>query len=136
MGAYYAAKAQDKAVSKIIKSEILKVVQIIKRKRISDQIAAYVIKKVLLPRIEYRMQNTFLTEQQCEKLSSLYFGAFKHILSLARTAPNTMITMPYPYDIKSVRDLQRIAHTNTLINCLNNTSVLGKLLVYASRIFK
>lgn len=63
LGIFYATKNQDKDTYNIIKREISAIVDAIKRKWISDLIAAYIVKKVLLPRIEYRMQNTFLTDQ-------------------------------------------------------------------------
>lgn len=127
LGVYYATKKQDKAIFNIIKKEITTVVDVLKRKRISDLITAYVIKIVLLPKIEYQMQNTFLTDIQCNILSSLYFKIFKHKVPMAQTVPNVIVSIPRSYNIKSVKDLQQIAHTSCLINCLNNPSTLGRV---------
>lgn len=73
------------------------------------------------------MQNTFLTDKQCESLSFMYFKVIKHIIPTVYTAPNVMLSISHPYNIKSVKKLQQIAHTTCLINCLNNTSTLGRV---------
>lgn len=118
---------QDKGIYDIIRREICAIVDIIKWKQISDLVATYVIKKVLLRRIEYQMQNIFLTNKQCDAFNSIYFKAFKHIISIAQTALNIILSIFYPYNIKSVKELKQIAHTSGFINCLNNPSTLGRI---------
>jgi Reverse transcriptase (RNA-dependent DNA polymerase) len=125
LGVYFSQKKQLQTTTDIIKGEIDQVVNVLKRKNNTDIQAYYILNMILRPRIEFRLMNVFLSKSTCQKLSSTYIKYFKHTISSSSTTPNIAPSLPQPYNIPSVQQIQLITHTTTFLNCINDTGPLG-----------
>lgn len=127
LGVYFAKSKQEQIIIEKVKQEIQQVINILKRKHLTDEIAGYIIKHIILPRIEYRIQNINLSQPQCDSLLAIYRKYFKHVVGAASTFFNAGLSMPLPYEIKEIDEIQEITQIATLSNCINNQSLLGRL---------
>lgn len=114
LGVFFSEKDQQQTTHKAVKDEINKVLETLKRKRITDVQTSYILSKVMIPRIEYRLANGWLAEHQCIKLLAKYLPFMKRNLDMATSAPNVAITFPDLYMIKSVRQIHHALLTNAL----------------------
>jgi hypothetical protein len=131
LGIWFSEKNHHKIIPSIIKHEIDRVTNIIRFKSMTDKQAHYIISKVLLPRIEYRLSNGFLSIKECKTLTSSYMKIFKHSIKISSTCPNSAIQHPGIYNLRDLENLQNEMHINNLLNRLNEHS-----LVYTTTIMR
>lgn len=81
-----------------------------------------------MPKIEYRIQATHLSTAQCDNIATSYRQYFKYIVGAACTFPNVGLSTPLPYEIKGIDGIQEVAQISTLINCINNKGLLGRIM--------
>lgn len=117
---YFSEEKQLQNILNTVKTEIQQVISILKQKCLTDEIAAYIIKRIVLARIKYRIQNTHLNDVHCRQLSAIYRKYFKHMVGVASTFSNVGLSTPVPYKIKGVDEIQEVPQTVTLINYINN----------------
>src|SRR6266480_3934147 len=68
-----------------IKKDIIIISNSLKQKYITGPMSTYIYNKVLLPRIEYKLQTTFLTPYQTTKFQQLIDTTIKHKFSIERS---------------------------------------------------
>src|SRR5690349_2257475 len=91
----------------------------------TDKQAYYIISQILLPRIEYRMINSYINTSTCERLTAKYSKIFKNSVKITCTIPNSAIRHPGIYNLKSITELQNESHINGFIHRLNDTGSVG-----------
>ncbi|RHZ87981.1 hypothetical protein Glove_27g56 [Diversispora epigaea] len=91
----------------------------------TDKQAYYIIIRILLPRIEYRMMNSYLNSSTCKRLTAKYSQTFKNLVQVTRTVPNSAIRHPGIYNLKSISELQNESQINGLIHRLNDAGSVG-----------
>ena len=96
--------------------------QSLKRKYTTGPIAIYLYKKVLLPRIEYKLQTTYLTSNQLKKTQQIIDTTIKHKFELERTIPNNWFYNPQIFNYKPISNLQEEVLTSNLQYKLTNPS--------------
>ena len=72
LGVWLGEKDHKKFTINLFQREILHITQALKNKISTDEQALYILNRVLIPRLEYRFQHCFLTENKCKKLSEIY----------------------------------------------------------------
>ena len=97
-----------------IKEDIQIITNSFKRKLISRQISSYIYNKVLFPRIEFKLQVTFLTENLSNQYQRLVNSSIKHSFKLEKTIPNSWLYTPQIFNIKQISDLQEEVLTSNL----------------------
>ena len=102
LGVWLTAKAERKAAINLIKKEISTVVNMLKKKKVSLAHLVYINNKVLLPRIEYRLQHCILLKEICNQLQSSIFSLTKNKVSMAKTVANAVLSHKNIVDLKTI----------------------------------
>jgi len=107
LGVWFNMSCKKNYVTKQIQTEIRNISDNINRKMsyITDKQSLYIFNMLIIPKIEYRSQLTYLTEKICDKLTIPYRIAFKHKLKFARTAPNAIIENYLIYNWQSFTEV-------------------------------
>lgn len=70
LGVYFLLKQQLQNIWKNCMSKTIKALYVIRRKKITDDQIIYMIQKIIIPRIEYRIQHITLSQSQIDRLTS------------------------------------------------------------------
>src|SRR4051812_4489358 len=76
--------------------------------------ASYIYNKVLIPRIEYKLQTTFLTPNMLKNIQKIINKTIKHKFNIEKTLPQNWFFNPQIFNIKSISDY----HNEVLISNL------------------
>jgi hypothetical protein len=125
LGVWFGEKSHKKNTVELVQREIDRIVSIIQYKHMTDKQAHYIISRVLLPRIEYRIMNSYLNLSICKRLTAKYSKIFKNSVKVTCTIPSSAVYHPGIYNLKSITELQNESHINGLIHRLNDTGSVG-----------
>src|ERR1044071_2020837 len=89
-----------------IKDEITKDCNYLWSKRITDKQMLYIFNTVIVPRLEYKSQLTFISEAKLHSLTAPFRILFKHKLSMNKCSPNAFLTNPLIYNYRNLYDAQ------------------------------
>lgn len=123
LGIYFSPKQQLQNIFKNHISETIRALHVIRKKKIMDDQIVYMIQKILIPRIKYRIQHVTLSQSQMDRLTSQYYRVIKQTLSFSRTMSNVTVASLHTYNVNMVNEIKNILHTSTVINMLNNGGV-------------
>ena len=118
-------KQQANQTGTAILAESSQLINIAKTKRITDTQARYIVNTVIIPTIEYRLQNIVLSRSICEKILIHHIGLVKLKAKLNCTIPTSTMLHPQIYNIKNIWDIQLQHHIPNFIKRLNNKDLLG-----------
>src|SRR5256884_6119500 len=91
LGVWFSAHNSKKSQLHIIKQEMEKIVAVIRYKSITIDQMVYINNKVLIPRLEYRLSTTLLSEEQARIVYSPVTKAAKKAMGLASTTQTNKI---------------------------------------------
>jgi len=111
--------------TQLIIAESSQLINIAKTKRITDTQAWYIINTVIIPTIEYRLQNIVVSRSVCNKILTQHIGLIKHKAKLSRTIPTSTLIHPQLYNIKNIWDIQLQHHISNFVKHLNDNNLLG-----------
>ncbi|CAH1770357.1 7707_t:CDS:2, partial [Entrophospora sp. SA101] len=94
------------------KDEVIELCNIMKKKLITDKQLLYIYNTVIIPRIEYRTQLTFLIKKECDNISSPFRQLFKHKINLSTSAPNAIVNNRMIYNYRNL--YEQIQHNEWL----------------------
>ena len=109
------------------KDEVLSLCNIMKKKFITDKQLLYIYNTVIIPRIEYRTQLTFLTKKECDNISSPFRQLFKHKIHLSTSAPNAIINNRMIYNYRNLYEVQLQSKITNFYIQLNDKRLLGNI---------
>src|SRR5277367_4628596 len=108
-----------------MKAEVTAMSLTLKRKRLTDKQLLYIFNMILVPRIKYKTQVTYLTESQCNSIVTSFRSIFKHKLKFASTAPNVIMDNPHLYKFHNLYDIQVQSKISNFIIQINDRNLLG-----------
>jgi len=129
LGVWFNMSCKKNYVTKQIQTEIRNISDNINRKMsyITDKQSLYIFNMLIIPKIEYRSQLTYLTEKICDKLTIPYRITFKHKLKFARTAPNAIIENNLIYNWRSFTEVLKQAQITNFFIQINDREILGQI---------
>ncbi|RHZ51608.1 hypothetical protein Glove_476g107 [Diversispora epigaea] len=74
-------------------------VNILKGKPITDKQAIYIFNAVVIPMLEYSLNDMTLSEKECLKITTKFISMIKNKALLPITAPNALIHAKEAYDV-------------------------------------
>jgi ribonuclease HI len=125
LGCWFTLNNNQKAQIELITKEAFSLSDILNTKNITDKQASYIINKVIIPTLEYRLQNIILSRTLCDKILSKYLTVAKHKASHSRSLPNSTMLNTNIYGIKNIWDIQLQHHISNFLARLNNSNLLG-----------
>jgi len=127
LGVWLNLSKQRKYVLMQAKDIVKEVVTSLKKKRVTDKQLLYIYNMIIVPRLEYRTQMTFLTENECNSIVSPFRKIFKNKLSISSTAPNSIMNNPNLYNFRNFYDVQIQAKLTNFIIQINTLGLLGNI---------
>ncbi|GES90940.1 ribonuclease H-like domain-containing protein [Rhizophagus clarus] len=116
-------------VIKKLKATVGAMLSTIMRKDITHDHVAYLINKILLPRLEYQMQFTILSYSKTQEIMAPLKKLFKHKFNLSISTPNYVIyNSLFPY----INDLfaNQIKSQSSILTALFNTPILSPIALH------
>ncbi|GES74374.1 ribonuclease H-like domain-containing protein [Rhizophagus clarus] len=116
-------------VIKKLKATVRAMLTTIMRKDITHDHVAYLINKILLPRLEYQMQFTILPYSKTQEIMAPLKKLFKHRFNLSTSTPNYVIyNSLFPY----INDLfaNQIKSQSSILTALFNTPILSPIALH------
>src|SRR5260364_431178 len=86
-------------------TESFQLINIARTKQITDTQARYIINTVIIPTIEYHIQNIVINRSACNKILSYHIGLVKHKAKLSQTIPTSTLLYLQLYNIKNIWDI-------------------------------
>src|SRR5579883_39319 len=108
--------------------EVLRIRDVMKKKRTTDKQIRYIIKTVLYPIIEYRTKGIYLTKTEANKITMLIKAIFREKANISRETAAATIAHPDIYDIPTIEDLQSTARIAETVYDLNSIELEGQVL--------
>ena len=125
LGIWISIRQNKKFIYQQVKDEITKSTIIMHRKRLTDKQLSSIFNTVILPRILYKIQTTYLTTQFCESVMSTYRKLFKAALHLSISTPQALIHSSQIYNLSHLYDQQLQSKSANLQKIINNPGLLG-----------
>ncbi|RHZ58961.1 hypothetical protein Glove_366g6 [Diversispora epigaea] len=98
---------------------------ILKGKPITDKQAIYIFNAVVIPMLEYSLNDMILSEKECLKITTKFISMIKNKALLPITVPNALIHAKEAYDVCHLWNRQLQMQSNNLFNRLNDKGMLG-----------
>src|SRR3984957_9742214 len=96
-------------------------------KLLTDKQLVYLHNSVLVPKVAYRLQTTFLSEAQSHTISSGFKRLFKSRLSLPRTTPDFMLFLNTGYGLVNLYKFLISSHLSTFSLLSNSSLYIAKI---------
>ena len=96
-------------------------------KRITDKQTQYSINYILMPSIEYLLNDMILSEQCCNQLMSSIGKTFKHKVGLANTIPNNVLYNKLEYGLQHIFERQVQLHASNWTSRVNSSNISGEI---------
>ena len=108
-----------------IKGEINTITTALRKKKVTDKHILYILNRVLIPRIEFRMQHCHLNWNVCNYLTIAYRKLLKNKAMISGTMPNSVIHHKKFYGLKSIWQIQTESQITNLVHRLNDPGPAG-----------
>src|SRR5207249_1347705 len=105
------------------KDEVYNMCQSLLRKKITDKQLLYLYNMVILPRIEYRTQLTYLSEHDCRNIIIPFRKLFKQKLRMAISMPNAILENSLIYHFRDLWEVQKQSKITNLCIQINDKSI-------------
>jgi len=125
LGIWIGSKNHTKDTVRRIESEIASIKAALKFKQVTDKHIEYIINRVLILRIEYRVQHCALSRHICNRLTGKIRSLMKQKAGIVSTMPNSALHHKQLYNVKSIWEIQLENQITNLFNRLNNPGPAG-----------
>src|SRR5438477_2294019 len=109
-----------------IKKEVQNISTALKHKKATEKQVSYILNRVLIPRIEYRIQYCHIPANTCNKLTIELRRMLRNKLGICNTLSNSTIHHKSILNFKSIWEIQTELHISNLINRLNDKGPIGQ----------
>ena len=120
LGAWFSLTSNPIYTQKIIISEAYTCITKLQKSHITEKQAIYIINNVIMSRVSYRLNSSFLTHSQLLILNRLNTNIVKQKARLSRGVPNSFLYHPEIYALKDIQQLQESHLSSTLLRNLNH----------------
>src|ERR1044072_2210189 len=126
LGVWISMITSKTVVTDQLKEEINKDCNYLWSKKVTDKQMLYIFNTVIVPRLEFKSQLTFISESMIHYITEPFRILFKHKLSMNKCSPNALLTNPLIYNYRDLYDAQIQAKVSNLETQLNDTSIVGR----------
>ena len=119
LGAWFSITGKPMTTQKVILTEALSCATKLQKSFITEKQAIYIINNVIISRISYRLNSSFLSNAQLSSLNRCYTNIVKQKARLSRSLPNSFLYHPDIYGLKNFTQNQNSHLTSTLLQNLN-----------------
>jgi hypothetical protein len=127
LGVWVNLNKECKFVINQARDEVFNMCETLKRKKITDKQLLYLYNMVILPRIEYRTQITFLSKRDCDNIIIPFRKLFKHKIRMAISMPNAIMENTNIYRFRDLVEVQKQSKITNFSVQINDKSILGRI---------
>ncbi|GBC39660.2 ribonuclease H-like domain-containing protein [Rhizophagus irregularis DAOM 181602=DAOM 197198] len=131
LGVWFNIKSSWDFVKKQLKRECCFFAATIRPAKLSSKQVVYLHNAVLIPKLEYRMQVTHLSESDCHLITRSIRSVVKHKANFSRSLPNSILFLSHALGLINLFAHQRQCHITNLFLMANSSSVfIQSLFIY------
>ncbi|GBC15251.2 RNA-directed DNA polymerase from mobile element jockey-like [Rhizophagus irregularis DAOM 181602=DAOM 197198] len=131
LGVWFNIKNSRDFVKKQLKRECCLFAATIRPAKLSSKQVVYLHNAVLIPKLEYRMQVTHLSESDCHLITRSIRSVVKHKANFSRSLPNSILFLSHALGLINLFAHQRQCHITNLFLMANSSSVfIQSLFIY------
>ncbi|EXX74864.1 ribonuclease H-like domain-containing protein [Rhizophagus irregularis DAOM 181602=DAOM 197198] len=131
LGVWFNIKSSRDFVKKQLKRECYSFAAIIRPAKLSPKQVVYLHNAILIPKLEYRMQVTHLSESDCHLITRSIRSVVKHKANFFRSLPNPILFLSQALGLINLFAHQRQCHITNLFLMANSSSVfIQSLFIY------
>ncbi|GET62886.1 Down syndrome cell adhesion molecule-like protein Dscam2 [Rhizophagus irregularis DAOM 181602=DAOM 197198] len=131
LGVWFNIKSSRDFVKKQLKRECCLFAATIRPAKLSSKQVVYLHNAVLIPKLEYRMQVTHLSESDCHLITRSIRSVVKHKANFSRSLPNSILFLSHALGLINLFAHQRQCHITNLFLMANSSSVfIQSLFIY------
>ncbi len=127
LGVWITLSKSDKHIINQIRYEVKQLCNTLQHKLITDKQLQYVYNAVIIPRLEYRTQLTFLSKNMCHSLMVPFRTLFKHKLNFNKCISNTILHTSLLYQLHSFYNIKIQSMFTNLMCQLNDSDITGHI---------
>ncbi|GET57954.1 RNA-directed DNA polymerase from mobile element jockey-like [Rhizophagus irregularis DAOM 181602=DAOM 197198] len=131
LGVWFNIKSSRDFVKKQLKRECCSFAATIRPAKLSPKQVVYLHNAVLIPKLEYRMQVTHLSESDCHLITRSIRSVVKHKVNFSRSLPNPILFLSQALGLTNLFAHQRQCHiTNLFLMANSSFSFIQSLFIY------
>ncbi|GET54687.1 ribonuclease HI, putative [Rhizophagus irregularis DAOM 181602=DAOM 197198] len=131
LGVWFNIKCSRDFVKKQLKRECCLFAATIRPAKLSSKQVVYLHNAVLIPKLEYRMQVTHLSESDCHLITRSIRSVVKHKANFSRSLPNPILFLSQALGLINLFAHQRQCHiTNLFLMANSSSSFIQSLFIY------
>ncbi|GET54516.1 RNA-directed DNA polymerase from mobile element jockey-like [Rhizophagus irregularis DAOM 181602=DAOM 197198] len=131
LGVWFNIKSSRDFVKKQLKRECCSFAATICPAKLSSKQVVYLHNAVLIPKLEYRMQVTHLSESDCHLITRSIRSVVKHKANFSRSLPNPILSLSHALGLINLFAHQRQCHiTNLFLMANSSSSFIQCLFIY------
>ncbi|GET54695.1 RNA-directed DNA polymerase from mobile element jockey-like [Rhizophagus irregularis DAOM 181602=DAOM 197198] len=131
LGVWFNIKSSRDFVKKQLKRECCLFAATIRPAKLSSKQVVYLHNAVLIPKLEYRMQVTHLSESDCHLITRSIRSVVKHKANFSRSLPNSILFLSHALGLINLFAHQRQCHiTNLFLMANSSSSFIQSLFIY------
>ncbi|GET63016.1 RNA-directed DNA polymerase from mobile element jockey-like [Rhizophagus irregularis DAOM 181602=DAOM 197198] len=131
LGVWFNIKSSRDFVKKQLKRECCLFAATIRPAKLSSKQVVYLHNAVLIPKLEYRMQVTHLSESDCHLITRSIRSVVKHKANFSRSLPNSILFLSHALGLINLFAHQRQCHITNLFLMANSSSFfIQSLFIY------
>ncbi|GET57865.1 RNA-directed DNA polymerase from mobile element jockey-like [Rhizophagus irregularis DAOM 181602=DAOM 197198] len=131
LGVWFNIKSSRDFVKKQLKRECCSFAATIRPAKLSSKQVMYLYNAVLVPKLEYRMQVTHLSEPECHLITRSIRSVVKHKANFSRSLPNPILFLSQALGLINLFAHQRQCHiTNLFLMANSSSSIIQSLFIY------
>jgi ribonuclease HI len=125
LGVWIGNKNQKRDAAKRALEEISAIYNVLHSKWMTEKQAEYIINRVLIPRIEYRVQHSEMSWNTCNSLTKRIRKLVRNKAAIVSTLPNSAVHHKGIYNIQKIWNVLKESQVSCLVARLNNTGPAG-----------
>jgi hypothetical protein len=125
LGVWIGNKNQRRDSAKRAANEIVAIYKVLYSKWMTEKQAEYIINRVLIPRIEYRIQHSEISWNTCNNLTKTIRKLVRNKAAIVNTLPNSAVHHKGIYNIQKIWNVLKESQIACLLARLNNTGPAG-----------
>ncbi|GET60783.1 ribonuclease H-like domain-containing protein [Rhizophagus irregularis DAOM 181602=DAOM 197198] len=131
LGVWFNIKSSRDFVKKQLKRECCLFAATIRPAKLSSKQVVYLHNAVLIPKLEYRMQVTHLSDSDCHLITRSIRSVVKHKANFSCSLPNSILFLSHALGLINLFAHQRQCHITNLFLMANSSSVfIQSLFIY------
>ena len=125
LGVWIGCKKQTKDSANRALEEIVAIYKVLYSKWMTEKQVEYIVNRVLIPRIEYRVQHSELSWNTCNNLTKKIRKLVRNKAAIVNTLPNSAVHHKGIYNIQKVWNILKESQVSSFIARLNNAGPAG-----------